>query len=72
MADISLVPPDSKQILLMTGVALDMVGVAPDSSYVANDERGFYQKCLTFSCFLVLFVLTMNSDSTILCLKYII
>ncbi len=69
MVDISLVPPDAEPILLMVGVAPDMVGVAPDSSNVANDGRGFYQGCLTFSCFLVLFVLTMNSDSTILCLK---
>ncbi len=69
MVYISIVPPDAKPILLMVGVALDMVGVAPDSSNVANDGRGLYQGCLTFSCFLVLFKLTMNSDSTFFCLK---
>ncbi len=65
MVDISFVPLDAKPILLMVGVVPDMVGVAPDSSNEANDGRGFYQGCFTFSSFLVLFVLTINSDSTI-------
>ncbi len=69
MVDISLVTPDAEPILLMVGVVPDMVGVALDSSNVANDGRGFYQGCLTFSCFLVLFVLNMNSNSTIFCVK---
>ena len=69
MVDIYLVPPDAKPILLMVGVVPDMVGVAPDSSNVGNDGREFYQGCLTFSSFLVLFVLTMNSDYIFLCVK---
>jgi hypothetical protein len=32
MVDISLVPPDAKPILLMVGVAPDIVSVAPDGS----------------------------------------
>ncbi len=49
MVDISLVPPDAKPILLMVGVAPDMVGVAPDgsvfllSSNVAHEGRGYYR-----------------------------
>ncbi len=69
MVDISRVPPDAKPIQLMVVVPPDMVGVKPDSSNVANDGRGFYQGCLYLSCFLVLFVLTMNSDYIILCVK---
>ena len=82
MVDISLVPPDAGPILLMVGVAPDIGGVAPGGSLfsdVAHGGRGhgrvlslFTKDYFPLSCFLFLFLLTMNSNSTILCLKYII
>ena len=75
MVDISIVPPDAKLILLMVGVALDR-SLLLLYSYVTCGGRGhgrvlslFTKDAYPFLYFLSLFVLTMNSNSTILCLK---